>query len=83
MRLPGIKPIPKVGVLVVVGSLLGGCGGGDFADLQSFMADVDSRPAPPVCINSRVPRKTTGASPILASVTILSPASSVATMQKI
>ncbi|MGE0624247.1 MAG: pilus assembly protein PilP [Pseudomonadales bacterium] len=48
MRLPGIKPIPKLGALLVVGSLLGGCGSGDFGDLQAFMNEVDSRPAPPI-----------------------------------
>ena len=48
MRLPGIKPIPKIGALVLAGSLLTGCGGGDFADLTSFMAEVDSRQAPPI-----------------------------------
>lgn len=48
MRLPGIKPIPKFGALVIVGSLLGGCTGGDFGDLQAFMNEVDSRPAPPI-----------------------------------
>lgn len=48
MRLPGIKPIPKIGTLVFIGGLLTGCGGGDFSDLQSFMADVDARPAPPI-----------------------------------
>ncbi len=49
MRLPGIKPIAKIGVLLVAGSLLAGCGGGgDFSDLQSFMDEVNARPAPPL-----------------------------------
>lgn len=58
MRLPGIKPIPKmvsrrlagprVGVLLLAGGLLTGCGSGDFSDLQAFMSEVDARPAPPI-----------------------------------
>ena len=53
MRLPGIKPIPKMAsgrlaVAVLTGSLLTGCGGGDFSDLQAFMDEVQARPAPPI-----------------------------------
>ena len=53
MRLPGIKPIPRsaaarLGGLLLTGGLLTGCGGGDFGDLQTFMNEVDARPAPPI-----------------------------------
>ncbi|MEJ2089382.1 MAG: pilus assembly protein PilP, partial [Gammaproteobacteria bacterium] len=29
-------------------ALLAGCGGGEFSDLQEFVAEVDARPAPPI-----------------------------------
>ena len=59
MRLPGIKPIPKIPgalhssapkicAMVLAGGLLAGCGGGDFSDLQAFMDEVDGRPAPAI-----------------------------------
>lgn len=49
MRLPGIKPIAKLCILLAGGSLLAGCGGSsDFTDLQEFMDEVNSRPAPPI-----------------------------------
>ena len=58
MRLPGIKPIPKImspklasprlAAVVLAGSLLTGGGGGDFSDRQAFMNEVDARPAPPI-----------------------------------
>ena len=34
--------------MVLAGGLLAGCGGGDFSDLQAFMDEVDSRPAPAI-----------------------------------
>lgn len=53
MRLPGIKPIPKIDVariggLLLTGSLLTGCGSSSFSDLQEFMNEVNARPAPPI-----------------------------------
>ena len=33
---------------VFLGSLLGGCGGEDFSDLQAFMDEVDERPKAPI-----------------------------------
>jgi len=44
MRLPGFKLM----AFVFVGSLLTGCGGGDFSDLEAFMSEVDERPQAPV-----------------------------------
>jgi type IV pilus assembly protein PilP len=48
MRLPGIKHILKVPALGLTALLLTGCGGNDFNDLQQFVTEVDSRPAPPI-----------------------------------
>lgn len=58
MRLPGIKPIPKIrtakltsprlAAVLLASSLLAGCGGGDFSDLEEFMNEVNARPAPPI-----------------------------------
>lgn len=48
MRLSGFKPIPKLGALLVTSSLLSGCGGSDYSDLQAFMNEVNARPAPPI-----------------------------------
>lgn len=44
MRLPGFKLM----AFVFLGSLLTGCGGGDFSDLEAFMSEVDERPQAPV-----------------------------------
>jgi len=39
MRIGVGRPLALVGVLV-----LAGCGGGDFADIEAYMAEVDARP---------------------------------------
>ena len=43
MRLQGIRHL-KGFTLMLFGALLSGCGGGDFADLQEFMDEVNARP---------------------------------------
>ena len=48
MRLSGLKPISKLGALLLAASLLAGCGGNDYSDLQTFMDEVNARPAPPI-----------------------------------
>jgi type IV pilus assembly protein PilP len=47
MRLPGIKHIVRP-CACALAALLAGCGGGEFSDLQEFVAEVDARPAPPI-----------------------------------
>jgi type IV pilus assembly protein PilP len=43
MRLQGTQHLKGI-VLMLFGGLLSGCGGGDFADLQTFMDEVNARP---------------------------------------
>ena len=46
MRLSGFKPSLNVVLYALLVSMLAGCGGEDFGDLQTYMAEVESRPAP-------------------------------------
>ena len=48
MRLSGFKHPLKPAAFVLLGSLLTGCGAGDFGDLQAFVDEVATRPAPPI-----------------------------------
>jgi type IV pilus assembly protein PilP len=48
MRLSGLKHILKPGALLLLATLVSGCGGEDYSDIQAFMADVDARPKAPI-----------------------------------
>ena len=43
-----MRAFPRLGVAACMALLLAGCGGSDFADLESYTAEVDARPSTPI-----------------------------------